>query len=440
MMLASSPTPVEIVQQMDAPVVVNLNGSQGASYSASFTGGGAAVSVVSPAATITHADGGWLNSLTATISNPLDGSAESLQVASSVLAGTTITATPGNGSLTLSGADTAADYQKVLRAITYVDTASTPNTTARDISFVATDGINTSATVTTLLSFADQQAQATTTAAAAPVSSAPSVSAQLATDQVLAATLNDGALSNAADNTGKAITATATLGTVGSIRALLSTASTTSNSQPTPVGTGSTAGDSGVVTISGAVAPSLRAILDATVGAYSVTPTITPADSGHTAQASQTDTAGNTGTSTAMTFTIDTPAPTVAGMATPTTVAANPSTSGQSVTIAATAAVVPSASSITTTATSQDKVTAAVAGPISLPQANGAAQGGAATPVSKSAACDAVLQTTAPTPSTLDPLWIIAIQQSDQDHSGDDLASSEAIDAVLAEYDALPDA
>jgi autotransporter-associated beta strand protein len=58
--------------------------------------------------------------------------------------------------------------------------------------------------------------------------------------------------------------------------------------------------------------------------------------------------------------------------------------------------------------------------------------------ISQSQARDAVLQTTSPASSTLDPLWVLALQQSDQDSSGSDLASSEAVDAVLAEYDALP--
>jgi hypothetical protein len=56
------------------------------------------------------------------------------------------------------------------------------------------------------------------------------------------------------------------------------------------------------------------------------------------------------------------------------------------------------------------------------------------------AARDAALQAPGPAPSLLDPLWITALQQSAHDHSGDDLASSEAVDAVLAEYGVLPGA
>jgi hypothetical protein len=90
----------------------------------------------------------------------------------------------------------------------------------------------------------------------------------------------------------------------------------------------------------------------------------------------------------------------------------------------------------TGTATSQDGATAAVARPASLispPQAN-AETPGAAISSSQLAACDAALQTMVPAPLTLDPLWINAIQPSDQDATGNESPPSEAVDAVLAEY------
>ena len=46
--------------------------------------------------------------------------------------------------LQLTGADTIANYQQVLRTVAYRNASDNPNTTARVITFVATDGTNTS--------------------------------------------------------------------------------------------------------------------------------------------------------------------------------------------------------------------------------------------------------------------------------------------------------
>ena len=88
-------------------------------------------------------EGAYLNSLTVSITNLLDGAAESL---SADTTGTSITASynSGTGVLTLSGADTVANYQQVLRTVSYNNTSENPDTTARSITFVANDGTNDS--------------------------------------------------------------------------------------------------------------------------------------------------------------------------------------------------------------------------------------------------------------------------------------------------------
>lgn len=89
---------------------------------------------------------------TITITNLLDGAAESLSATTSE----TITANYSNGTLTLSGTATVAEYQQVLRTITYANTAASPHSTSRQIQFVVDDGAahsNTSAVATTTLDF-----------------------------------------------------------------------------------------------------------------------------------------------------------------------------------------------------------------------------------------------------------------------------------------------
>ena len=78
--------------------------------------------------------------MTVTIENLKDGTSETLAPSSTVLASMAITHTYSNGVLTLSGVDTVAHYQSVLQSITYNDTATSPNSTPRTITFVATDG------------------------------------------------------------------------------------------------------------------------------------------------------------------------------------------------------------------------------------------------------------------------------------------------------------
>src|SRR5262249_59926810 len=47
---------------------------------------------------------------------------------------------PGNGALTLSGADTVANYQAALRSVTYQNTSDNPSTLLRTVSFQVNDG------------------------------------------------------------------------------------------------------------------------------------------------------------------------------------------------------------------------------------------------------------------------------------------------------------
>ncbi|MGH8625020.1 MAG: DUF4347 domain-containing protein, partial [Gammaproteobacteria bacterium] len=118
----------------------NSSGATGANFNATFTEDGGAVVVADGDAALSDADSTTLTELVVTIINPLDGTAESL---SANTAGTSVTASydPATATLTLSGTDTVANYQQVLRTVTYDNSSQSPNTTARTITFQASDGI-----------------------------------------------------------------------------------------------------------------------------------------------------------------------------------------------------------------------------------------------------------------------------------------------------------
>ena len=139
---AQSETVVIEVLAVDDLPLIDLNGSEeGTAFSPQFTGGGAAVAIADSDATISDADHTTLASLTATLTNRPDGTAERLAATTD---GTAITAAPydpATGRLVLSGPDSVAAFQQVLRTIVYRNDATNPNATARVVEVVAYDGI-----------------------------------------------------------------------------------------------------------------------------------------------------------------------------------------------------------------------------------------------------------------------------------------------------------
>ncbi|MBY0528057.1 MAG: glycoside hydrolase [Gemmataceae bacterium] len=119
---------------------LQLNGGSGTNFAATFTQGGGAIAAVGAATlTITDADDTALRSARILLTNPLDGAAESLDAN---VAGTGITKSYDavSGILTLTGTDTLANYQMVLRTVAYHNTAASPNDTSRIIVFTVYDG------------------------------------------------------------------------------------------------------------------------------------------------------------------------------------------------------------------------------------------------------------------------------------------------------------
>ena len=124
----------------DAPVTdLNGTGSAGFDTTASFTEDSPAVSVA-PNTDLSDVDDTNLESATITLTNHPDGASESLAVTTT---GTSITPgsyNSGTGVLTLSGTDTKAHYQTVIRSLKYNNSSNTPDTTDRVVNVKVNDG------------------------------------------------------------------------------------------------------------------------------------------------------------------------------------------------------------------------------------------------------------------------------------------------------------
>ncbi|MEZ6057924.1 MAG: tandem-95 repeat protein [Planctomycetaceae bacterium] len=121
----------------------NSSGGADPNFITSFIENGGPVSIADADAVLSDSDNAQLTSLTVTLSDIPNGVAEVLAADTT---GTSIVAAYDdiNGVLTLSGSDTVAHYQQVLRTVTYNNTSEAPDTSARSITFLANDGSGTS--------------------------------------------------------------------------------------------------------------------------------------------------------------------------------------------------------------------------------------------------------------------------------------------------------
>lgn len=109
-----------------------------------------AISIVDPSSVLVDSDSPKLVGATITLTNPLDGVLESLKATPT--GNITVAYNSATTTLTLKGSDTIANYQQVLRTVTYTNKAITLNSTPRQITFVVDDGVkfnNTSPVATT---------------------------------------------------------------------------------------------------------------------------------------------------------------------------------------------------------------------------------------------------------------------------------------------------
>ncbi|HSR68861.1 MAG TPA: Ig-like domain-containing protein [Acidobacteriota bacterium] len=144
------------------PPQIDLNGpppDTGTGFAATFTENGGPVSVADSDATVEDNDMSQLESATVTIRTLFDAADEVLAADTT---GTSIAAAynPATGVLTLTGPDSVANFQQVVRTVTYDNLSDTPDTTTRNIDFqvmgpAAGEVSNTATTVVTVVSVND---------------------------------------------------------------------------------------------------------------------------------------------------------------------------------------------------------------------------------------------------------------------------------------------
>ena len=124
----------------NSPPVVDLNGgSAGTNVTRTFVEEGGPI-FIAPSATITDANDPNLLGMTVTLTSRPDGNSNEL-LAFTSFGGITGNYTQSTGILALSGTASLADYQSVLRSITYNNLDTTdPNTSNRSITVRVTDG------------------------------------------------------------------------------------------------------------------------------------------------------------------------------------------------------------------------------------------------------------------------------------------------------------
>ncbi|VXD17292.1 hypothetical protein PL8927_590035 [Planktothrix serta PCC 8927] len=137
------------INQPNQPPTLDLDGTQaGNNTEASFEQGQPAVAIATGTnILITDADNTTIESATVTLTNALNGSAESLAVNGVLPMG--ITASSYNsttGILTLTGNASLAAYQTAIGQVVYNNTANPPNTTTRTVQVQVNDGTDNSNT------------------------------------------------------------------------------------------------------------------------------------------------------------------------------------------------------------------------------------------------------------------------------------------------------
>lgn len=136
------------VDDVNDPPQVDLNGSaSGQDFAATYVEDAAPISIVAPDATVSDVDSRQLHGATIQIAQVLDTGDELLATDTT---GTNITASydAAAGRLQLSGPDSAANYQQVLRRVTYQNQSQDPNATPRLVEFMVSDGNSENAPVT----------------------------------------------------------------------------------------------------------------------------------------------------------------------------------------------------------------------------------------------------------------------------------------------------
>ncbi|QDT35916.1 cadherin-like domain-containing protein [Stratiformator vulcanicus] len=147
---------VSVAASNDAPEVdldANDSNSPGLDYAADFTHGAGPVAITDVDALIDDVDG-VIQTLTVEISNLQDGVDEVLGWTLPGTISSSYQASLGRVVFTNGGSATNADFEDLLRSLSYDNAASLPDVTARTITIVANDGVADSLTATATVTFA----------------------------------------------------------------------------------------------------------------------------------------------------------------------------------------------------------------------------------------------------------------------------------------------
>ena len=145
------------ITAVNDPPTVDLNGTSfGTGFNVLFAMSGGAVNITDTDLVVVDPDDTHLETAVVTIVNLQDSAAESLVANTS---GTSIVANYNvlQGQLVLTGTDTLANYQRVLRSTTYNNTSPVPNTAARNINFLVNNGALNSNIATSVVSIVNSK-------------------------------------------------------------------------------------------------------------------------------------------------------------------------------------------------------------------------------------------------------------------------------------------
>lgn len=135
------------VQPVNNPPELDLDGiGPNLDYTTVFYINRGPVPIVAPSLVLIDHDNTTIQSATIRITNQRDGSAELLAADTGGSGNITGNYDPVTGVLNLTGVDSVANYQRVLRTVTYDNNRSEPNTENRIIEFVVADALSVSET------------------------------------------------------------------------------------------------------------------------------------------------------------------------------------------------------------------------------------------------------------------------------------------------------
>lgn len=129
----------------------NSSGATGTSYITTFTEGGAAVPVADTDRTIVNYDATTIQSATIVLTNAQAGDVLAIGTLPGGITGTVNTGTPGQITVTLTGASSIANYQSAISAVTFSNPNANMSTTARNVTVVVNDGATNSNTAVTTI-------------------------------------------------------------------------------------------------------------------------------------------------------------------------------------------------------------------------------------------------------------------------------------------------